>query len=92
MAKKVVEAEPDNSSFLDTIGWIYFKLGDYQEAEGFIKKAVSKGDASAVVLEHLGDVYFRLNDVDRALANWNMALALDKNNSALKEKIARKSL
>jgi tetratricopeptide (TPR) repeat protein len=92
MAKKAVEAEPDNSSFLDTIGWIYFKLGDYQEAEGFIKKAVSKGDASAVVLEHLGDVYFRLNDVDRALANWNMALALDKNNSALKEKIARKSL
>jgi len=92
MAKKAVKAQPENPSYLDTIGWIYFRLGRYREAERFVREAIEKGEDNAVVYEHLGDIYFKLNQHDRAIEHWNMALELDEDNTALREKIARGSL
>ncbi len=89
MAKKAIEQQPENQSYLDTIGWVYFQLGMYTEAEKFVQKAIDKGNANAVLYEHLGDIYARMNDNERALEQWNIALKLDSNNSALKEKIQR---
>ncbi len=86
MAKKAVEQEPENPSYLDTIGWVYFKLGDYQKARDYILKAVEKG-GSAVVIEHLGDVYFKLGDKEKALEYWKKALEKNPSNEKLKEKI-----
>jgi tetratricopeptide (TPR) repeat protein len=74
------------------MGWIYFRLGRYRDAESFVKKAMNKGDVSAVVHEHMGDIYFRLNDTDRALEHWNEALKLDESNTVLRDKITRRSL
>jgi len=92
MATKAVDAQPDNASYLDTKGWIYFRLGRYQEAETYITRAIAKGEASATLYEHLGDVYYMLNDKIRALDQWNAALKLDGNNTALREKVSRGSL
>jgi Tfp pilus assembly protein PilF len=92
MAKKAVEAQPENPSFLDTIGWVYFRLGDYKKAELYVKQALEKGEASAVVHEHLGDIYYKLQDIERAMDEWKIALKMDENNVALREKIARGSL
>ena len=92
MATKAVAAQPDNTSFLDTIGWVYFRLGDYRQAEMYIKKALDKGEASPVVHEHLGDVYYKMRDTERAMEEWKIALKMDDTNVALKEKIARGSL
>ncbi len=89
MSRKAVEAEPENASYLDTIGWIYFRLGRYHEAESYVKQAISKGEANAVVYEHLGDIYLSLDQKDLAIEHWNMALKLDENNTALRDKIAR---
>jgi tetratricopeptide (TPR) repeat protein len=89
MSKRAVGIEPENSSYLDTIGWIYFRLGRYVEAEENISRALSKGDASAEVLEHMGDVQYRLNRPDQALDYWRRALELVPENSALKEKVSR---
>lgn len=92
MATKAVEAQPDNSSYLDTIGWVYFRLGRYEEAEKYVKLAIEKGDAGAVVHEHLGDIYFLMNDRERAMEQWNIALKLDETNEPLRAKIARGTL
>jgi len=92
MATKAVAAQPDNTSYLDTIGWVYFRLGDYKQAEMYIKKAIDKGEASPVVHEHLGDIYYEMRDVERAMEQWKIALKMDETNAALKEKIARGSL
>lgn len=91
MAKKAVAAQPDNQAYLDTYGWVYFKLGNYAEAEKWVKKAIEKGNANSVLYEHLGDIYARMNDHERALEQWNIALKLDANNDALKAKIQSKS-
>ena len=92
MARKAVDAQPENASFLDTIGWVYYQLGDYKQAETYIKRAIGKGETNAVLFEHLGDVYFKMNHKDKALEEWNRALQLDKDNSALRDKVARGTL
>jgi tetratricopeptide (TPR) repeat protein len=92
MSRKAVDAQPENASYLDTIGWIYFRLARYTEAEKYVKQAISKGEANAVVYEHLGDIYFRMNQTDLAIEHWNMALKLDEKNTALRDKISRGSL
>lgn len=92
MAKEAVRQQPENSSYLDTIGWVYFKLGNYEEAERFILKAIKHDDSNPVVLEHMGDVYARLGKKDKALEYWQKALERDETNQSLRAKIMRGSL
>lgn len=87
MAHEAVAAQPDNTSYLDTLGWVYYKLGNYEEARKYISRAIEKGDASPTVIAHMGDVFLRLNDHAKAVEFWKKALALDPNNQSLKEKL-----
>jgi tetratricopeptide (TPR) repeat protein len=89
MSKASLAADSLNSSYLDTYGWILFQKGRYAEALPYIQRAVDLGDASSVVLEHLGDAYAKLNRMEEAKKYWQMAFEKDKNNTALKEKLAR---
>ncbi|MGH2569301.1 MAG: tetratricopeptide repeat protein [Bacteroidota bacterium] len=92
MAERAVTAEPKNASYLDTLGWIYFKLKKLQDAERYIAEAVATGRASATVHEHLGDIYFHLGEKTRAMELWQQALQMNNNNQALREKVQRGSL
>lgn len=92
LSRLAVEAQPDNGSYLDTIGWVYFRLGRYVDAANYVKQAITKGEGNAVVYEHLGDIYFKMNDRAAALEQWHMALKLDAENKTLQEKISRGSL
>jgi tetratricopeptide (TPR) repeat protein len=87
MAKKAVGKEPDNSAYQDTIGWIYYMMGNYNLALIHIQKSVDTRDNSAVVVEHLGDVYLKLGEYKKARDNWKRALEIDKENERLKRKI-----
>jgi tetratricopeptide (TPR) repeat protein len=62
MSKEALSQQPENQSYLDTYGWIHYKMGDYKEAEKWIRKAIDLGSTSAVVHDHLGDVYFKKNE------------------------------
>ena len=88
LAKKAIQINPDVSAYLDTIGWIYFKLSEFEKAKDYISKALLYEDTSAVILEHYGDVLISLNEIDEALIFYNKALLLDESNDALKSKIA----
>jgi tetratricopeptide (TPR) repeat protein len=89
MSRQAVGLEPENPSYLDTIGWIYFRLGRYEEAEEYIARALTRGDANAEVLEHMGDVHFRLNRPDKAMEFWKRALELAPDNEELNAKVSR---
>jgi len=90
MAKKAVLAEPENSSFLDTIGWIYFKLGKYEDALNYIHKSINLEPDNAEVLDHLGDVYEKLDQMSKAVEFWQKALEHDSENESIKEKLRKK--
>jgi tetratricopeptide (TPR) repeat protein len=92
MAEKAIKQEPKNSSYLDTIGWIYFQLGKYEEAKENILKASLTEDKNATILNHLGDVYYKLGEKIKAKAFWIKALEFDENNEEIKLKIEKGEL
>jgi tetratricopeptide (TPR) repeat protein len=87
MARKAVAAQDTNASYLDTLGWVYFRMGRYDEAEQYVRQAIARGDASAVLYEHLGDIYAMMGDRERAMREWTTALELDGANEDLRRKI-----
>ncbi|WP_422930487.1 tetratricopeptide repeat protein [Singulisphaera sp. PoT] len=75
MIRKALEEKPDESAYLDSLGWVLYKRGKFQEAVVPLEKAIkslnSGGDAT--IHEHLGDVYFRLQENAKAKAAWEEA-------------------
>ena len=89
MSKRAVEIEPNSASYLDTIGWVYYMMGEYEQARYYIERSVTINPDSWVVLDHLGDVYDKLNDKVNAIKYWGKALELNPNASEVKEKLNR---
>ncbi len=90
MAQKAVAADSANGAYLDTLGWIYFKQGDYHNALEYISRAVKYRDTSAEVMEHLGDVYEKLNDLKNARIYWQKSLDLDGSRTEVQKKLGEK--
>lgn len=76
LALRAIELAPENAAYLDTVGWVYFKLGDNDRARRFIRASIDTGEASAEVLEHLGDVYEALGNLEEAKNGGNKHLNL----------------
>lgn len=91
MAKKALELDSENPSYLDTAGWIYYQKGAYDKAEKYIRKSLNTGKASAEVMEHLGDVLDKLDKTDKAKKWWQKAFEKDSTRTHLKEKISTES-
>ena len=89
MAEKALAKEPNNGAYLDTMGWLYYKMGDYKQALKFVRASTEKRKPSAEVLEHLGDIYEKLGNRGKAKYYWKKALEKDKNNERLLQKVAR---
>jgi len=87
MSQRAVAADSTNGAYLDTLGWIYFKMGDYQTARKYISRAAEVRDNSAEVWEHLGDVYEKLGDLESAKIYWKKSLELDSSRSWLLKKM-----
>lgn len=69
------------------MGWIYFKMGNYEEAKKWIEKAVQAGRESPAVLEHLGDVYSKLGDREKAMHYYEKALRINQTSVSLRQKL-----
>jgi len=89
MIKIAINADSANSSYLDTMGWVYFKLKKYDLAKEYIKKAINAGGESATTLEHLGDIEFKMGNKKEAKTLWQKAYKLDTSNTDLKSKIEK---
>jgi len=87
LAERAIDIEPDNSAFLDTIGWIYYKLDIYQKAKIYLEKSISINNNNPVILEHLGDIYVKLNKTLKAINIYEKVLLIDSDNQLIEEKI-----
>jgi tetratricopeptide (TPR) repeat protein len=76
LVERAVRAAPDNASFLDSLGWVYFKLGKLKEAERYLSDAARRNPTSAAIQEHLGDLFKKLGRQEKAQASWRRALSL----------------
>lgn len=92
MSEKAVAKEPENSSYLDTYGWVLFRMGQYDKAEEYVRKAIKIDGDNSTLLEHLGDIIFKEGNKTIAVEMWQKAYQLNSANDELKSKITRGEL
>jgi len=86
--KRALQLDPENGAYLDSMAWVEYRQGKYDQALENLKRAVENlPREDAVVFEHLGDVYLKLNRVSQALESWQKAKTLDPSNKDLAAKI-----
>jgi Flp pilus assembly protein TadD len=73
MIRRAVEAEPENAAYRDSLGWVLFRLGRFDEAIAELEKAAAIGEPDAVILDHLGDAYQAAGRVEQAREAWRRA-------------------
>ncbi|MCS6952989.1 MAG: tetratricopeptide repeat protein [Bryobacterales bacterium] len=71
---KAVEIEPHNGAYLDSLGWVYFRMDRLEEAEKYLRKALERVPRDPTVNDHLGDVLARQGRWKEAIAQWSLAL------------------
>ncbi len=74
MIKKAVDLDPGNAAYLDSLGWVYFRMGKLTEAELALKQALQRFSKDPTIHDHLGDVYFEQGDLKQAVMQWEIAL------------------
>ena len=87
LIERACELEPDNGYFVDSLGWVYYRLGDLERARLELERAASLSDDDPVILEHLGDVLRDLGEPESAAAAYRRALNIDPTNAALRDRL-----
>jgi tetratricopeptide (TPR) repeat protein len=75
--KKALQLEPENGSFLDSLGWAYFKAEKLDLAEDSLRRAAEQLQTNSVIQDHYGEVLLKLGRLDEAIAAFTRALAGD---------------
>jgi tetratricopeptide (TPR) repeat protein len=74
LLKKAIQLDPQNGAYLDSIGWAYFRSGQYDLAEENLRRAIDRTGNDPTVHDHLGDVYARTGRLKLAAAQWERAM------------------
>ena len=88
MIKRALQSDPNNGAYLDSLGWVEYRQGKFEQALNDLKRAaqnMTKDDP--VVFEHIGDTYLKLNRIAQALEAWQKAGGLDPANKKIADKI-----
>ena len=89
LAEQAIGLEPNNSMIMDTLGWIYFQMGETKLALKYLESSIQNGGDNSIILEHLGDVYLKMGNIKKAQDIFNKSLILNPSNEGLKAKLER---
>jgi tetratricopeptide (TPR) repeat protein len=84
MIKRSVEQRPDDGYIVDSLGWAYFRLGNYDEAVKNLERAVELKPVDPTINDHLGDVYWKVDRGLEAKFQWSHARDLKPDADELK--------
>jgi tetratricopeptide (TPR) repeat protein len=70
MIKKSVQQRPDDGYIVDSLGWAYYRLGNYEEATKQLERAIELKPEDPTINDHLGDAYWRIGRVLEARFQW----------------------
>jgi len=71
---EAVDLDPYNGSYLDSLGWAYFKRGAFDKAKTYLLRAGDQLPRNSVIQDHVGDLLFAMSDRSGAVAAWRRAL------------------
>lgn len=91
LIRKANELEPNNAAFIDSLGWLNFKKGDYKaaltellRAKDLIKELQPE---DAEIVDHIAQTYWKLGEKDKAIEHFKKASELDPTNEKIKERL-----
>ncbi|MCB0338161.1 MAG: tetratricopeptide repeat protein [Bdellovibrionales bacterium] len=88
LVSRALELHPDDGYFLDTLGWIYYKQGEYEKALSTLARAVRLTGGDIVVMEHYADCLIAVDQFEKALRFYNAAVNLGEENPSKEEQEA----
>jgi tetratricopeptide (TPR) repeat protein len=74
LIERAVKLDPNNYAFLDSLGWVYFKMNKLDEAEQQLTRSIQLSSKDPTIHDHLGDVYFKEGKIKEAIAQWQSSL------------------
>jgi tetratricopeptide (TPR) repeat protein len=88
LIKEALKYKPDDGYITDSLGWVYYKKGEFKKALQYLQKAVEIVPDDPIMLEHLGDAYLKLDDRLNALKCYKKSLQhKEKDKEELEKKI-----
>jgi Putative Zn-dependent protease, contains TPR repeats len=75
MIKKAVKLRPNDAYITDSLGWVYYRLGKYQQAVPVLERAVQLKPLDPIINDHLGDAYWMVGRRLEAEFQWRRALS-----------------
>ena len=90
MLEKAYAARSNDPYIIDSIGWAYYLVDEYEKAENFLKRAVELMPQDPIVNDHYGDILWQLDRKIQARYFWQAVLNLDETEDAMKETIKNK--
>ncbi len=76
MLVRAVELRPEDGYIVDSLGWVLYRMGEYENAVGYLEQAVELRPQDSVINDHLGDAYWRVGRQKEARFQWRRALSL----------------
>lgn len=86
---RALKEDPGNGHYIDSKGWVLFKLGYKEEALKEIRNALAAIGDHPEIYEHLGDIYHSMGDRNKALEAWGKSLEMDSENAELRSKLEK---
>ncbi|NOX35042.1 MAG: tetratricopeptide repeat protein [Deltaproteobacteria bacterium] len=75
LIKRAYKIRPDDGYIIDSLGWVYYKKGEYKKAVEYLEKAAKLTSFETIISEHLGDAYLKADQPDKALDVYKKALS-----------------
>jgi tetratricopeptide (TPR) repeat protein len=91
MIEKALAAEPENPAYLDSMGWVLYRLEQYAEARTHLEKAIAQENGEdSTIYDHYGDVLEKLGEQEAAVQAWTKALELEQDKPRPDEELLQK--
>ncbi|GEM_PF-5084631 len=87
MIEQALVLEPENPAFLDSMGWVHFRLDQYAQAVEFLEKAARLLPDDAVILDHLAQALIAAGRTDDARDALTRALQIDPENRSYQDRL-----
>jgi predicted Zn-dependent protease len=71
---KALDLEPGNGAYLDSLGWVQYRLGRFEDAEKNLRRALEKTPRDPTVHDHMADILMKESKVREAVTQWEASL------------------
>lgn len=87
LIKKALLLKKNDGFIMDSLGWVYYKMGNYKKALKWVEKAYKIEKKDPTILQHLGDIFVKLRKKRKAVKFYKKAVEADPENETTKEKL-----